>query len=253
MILFLRILPVLVGLLEAFVFWSQRTQPGLYPWIAIVGVVAVPCASLLIGWGRVPFADLLEKMAPTFLLMAALAFGLLLVEGSAAFWIIVTLAAVSSFVSLELLFLLAFHPSAYPVNALSRVNIAYVPLIIWYAVSTSSGLMVFLHIDRTLPVLMCGVLGALLFRTTGHPGATRRQNATWTVLGGLIGLEIGMLGLLLPLSIEMQGLVATILFCAALRVRRYLYEPKPSRRVAWIEASAALVLFIGSLISAKWL
>jgi hypothetical protein len=253
MILLLRIIPLVLGVLEAFLLWSQRANPALYPWIAVVGVVAVPCASLLIGWGRVRFSDLLEKMTPTFLLIAALAFGLLLVEGAFQFWIMVAFAAIASFMSLELLFLLAYHPSAYPVNGLSRVNIAYVPLIVWYTVSTSTGLRVFIHTPATWHVLLTAALGAILFRTTGHPGATFRQNAVWSALGALAGLEIGFVGMLLPLSMQMQGLVAAILFCSALRARRYVYDPKPSHRVAWIEASVGMAAFLLSLVSAKWL
>jgi len=253
MILFLRAIPLLVGLLEAFVFWSQRANPALYPWIVIIGVVAVPCASLLISWGRVRFFDMLEKMVPTFVLIAVLAFGLLLVEGTFAFWALVVFASVSSFFSLELLFLLAFNPASYPVNGLSRANIAYVPLIVWYAMSTASGLRVFVQTSIWWQLAIATALGALLFRTTGHPGASLRQNAVWSMLGALVGAEIGLVSLLLPLSMQMQGIIAAILFSAALRSRRYLYDPKPSRRVAWIEASTAAALFGISLLSAKWL
>lgn len=253
MILFLRLVPLLVGLLEAGVFWAQRGNPTFYPWIVVVGVAAVPSASLLIAWGRVRFFDLLEKMTPSFLLIASLAFGLLLIEGTVPFMVMLALASVCSFISLELLFLLSYHPSAYPVNGLSRLNIAYVPLIVWYAVATSSGLRVFLHVNPAWHLVLVAALGVVLFRTTGHPGASLRQNAVWAVVGALVGFEVGAVGLLLPLSMEMQGLLAAILLCATLRARRYLYDPKPSRRMAWLEASAATSVFLMSLLSAKWL
>lgn len=252
MILFLRTVPLLVGLFTAFVFWSQRTHPTSYPWIVLLGIAAVPAASFVLAWKRVQPWDLAEKMAPTFLLVTALAFGLLLAEGPLALWAIILLAAVTSFVSLELLFLLAFHPSAYPVNGLSRVNVAYVPLIVWYAVSTSSGLITFLHSDRLWHVLLAVVLGVALFRTTGHPGATRRQNLVWMVVGGIVGLEVGWVGLLLPVSLSMQGVIAAIVFSSALRARRYLYDPKPSRRAAISEAVASCALLVASLVTAKW-
>lgn len=252
MILLLRILPFCVALFEACVFIVQQQYPSAYPWIVSTGFVVLVIATMLLGWKRVHFFDLLEKMLPTYVLFASLAFGLLLVEGPVAIWITIGLAALSSFLSLELLFLLAYHPSAYPVNGLSRLNIAYVPLSVWYAVFTSSGLMIFLHSSRVWHLLITVLLGGVLFRTTGHPGATHRQNAVWTVIGCLVGLEIGLAGWMLPLSMQMQGIVAAGLFVGMLRVRRYLYEPRPSRRTAWSESIAFVVLFVASLLTAKW-
>src|SRR3989344_9241878 len=128
MILFIRSIPLLVGLLQVLVFFFQRSHPEWYPWIVLVGLALMPVASLAIAWRKIRLPDFLEKMAPTFLLLASLAFGLLLAEGQWALWTLTLCAALGSFISLELLFLLIYHPSAYPVNGLSRINIAYVPL-----------------------------------------------------------------------------------------------------------------------------
>jgi hypothetical protein len=244
---------LLVGLLEALIFFSQRSHPEWYPWIALVGVVLVPCASFAMSWGRIRLSDMLEKMAPTFLFLTALAFGLLLAEGQWALWALTLFAALASFMSLELLFLLIHHPSGYPVNGLSRINIAYVPLTIWYALSTSAGLMIFLHMDPAIHIALAAGLGATLFRTTGHPGATRRQNFVWTLVGLLAGVEIGWIGILLPLSMEMHGLIAALLFVGVLRVRRYLYDPKPGSNIAWTEAAALAAFLAASLFTAKWI
>jgi len=100
---------------------------------------------------------------------------------------------------------------------------------------------------------LCAILGVLLFRTTGHPGATRQQNNVWMAVGGLVGAESGLLGLLLPVSMQMQGLIATLVMCGTLRMRRYLYEPRPSRKLAWAEGILGAVLLILTLASAKWL
>jgi hypothetical protein len=177
---------------------------------------------------------------------------LLLAETRIEVLIIIALAALASFVSHELLFLLARNPAAYPVNGLSHINVAYVPLAIFYAVATSSGLMVFVHSSAAWQVVMCAVLGVVLFRTTGHPGASRQQNSVWMAVGGLMGIEIGFVSLLLPVSMSIQGLVAALLFCGALRVRRYLYDPKPSKRLALAESSVGLALFAITLATAKW-
>ncbi|MCI0479017.1 hypothetical protein L0Y59_00525 [Candidatus Uhrbacteria bacterium] len=253
MIVLIRILPLLVAAIEATAFLAQLRAPLQYPWLVAVGVVALPAASLAIAWGRVRFFDMLEKMTPTFILLIALAFALLLAEGEGAKAAIVVLATLAPFVSLELLFLLAFNPARYPVHALSRVNIAYVPLAIWYAASTSVGMIVFLHADRLWHVFLMVALGAILFRTTGHPQASWKENATWSGVGALVGGHVGLLGIMLPVSMPVHGFLAAFLLSAALRVRRYRYDPKPSHRQAWIEGIAAAVAFVAVLSTGKWL
>ncbi|MBP9864019.1 hypothetical protein KBC54_01030 [Patescibacteria group bacterium] len=253
MFLLLRLLPYLVGIAQVFLFLSQTAYPRFYPWLVIVGVFLVPAASLLIAWKHVRAVDVIEKMTPTFLLILALGFGLLLAESRLSIWTIALIAGFASAISLELLFLWARHPSAYPVNGLSHVNIAYVPLGIWYASYAASGLLIFLHASQLWYVGILGILGALLFRTTGHPGATTEQQRVWMGIGGLVGIEVGWIGTLLPLSMNMQGCIAALVICAVLRVRRYVYDPVPSSRLAWSEAVIAIILFIGGIASAKWL
>ncbi len=253
MFLLLRLLPYVVGIAQVWLFLMQVAYPHTYPLLVGIGVLLVPCASILIGWKSIRARDMIEKMMPTFLLILSIGFGTLLLESRASIWIASLLAGIVSAVSLELLFLLTRYPSAYPVNGLSHVNIAYVPLGIWYAAYAASGLMIFLHSSQLWYVGILGILGALLFRTTGHPGATTDQNIVWMIIGGLIGLEVGWIGTLLPLSMNMQGLIAAIVVCAVLRVRRYVYDPVPSSRIAWSEVVVGVVLFIGGIVSAKWL
>lgn len=253
MTIFLRFLPFLVALLEAGAFYLQISKPLSYPWIVLVGVVALPLAAFAISFRRLSLRDMLGKMIPSFVLLATLAFSLLLAEGPFAVWTIVTLASVSCFVSLELLFLLVSHSSRYPMNALSRVNIAYVPIAVWYAAATSSGLLVFLHMDRVWHVAFMVLLGAVLFRTTGHAGASVSEKTVWTLVGVLVGAQAGLLGILLPVSMAMQGTIAAFILCVSLRARRYLVAPKPTKRQAWIEAVTAAASFSIVLSTAKWL
>ena len=116
MILIIRLLPFLVGLLEAGLFWWQGSLPGTYPLLVVAGVILLPLASGVIAWKQVRLGDLVEKMAPAFLLLAVLGFALLLSEGWWPRLLITALAVVFSFLSLELLFLLARDPGSYPVN-----------------------------------------------------------------------------------------------------------------------------------------
>ncbi|MDQ7814645.1 MAG: hypothetical protein RDU25_02485 [Patescibacteria group bacterium] len=253
MILLIRLLPLAVGALEVFLFWSQYSFPSSYPYLVLVAFGVVPVTSRIIAGRQVKVLDLLEKMFPTYILLAALGFALLLAEGRVQVMLLILLAGFASFISLELLFKYARNPRAYPVNGLSHVNLAYVPLIIWYAASTSAGLMIFLHSSGVWHVAAAFLLGVVIFRTTGHPGATSQQNYVWMVVGGLLGLEVGLIGLLLPTSTQIQGLVAAIIFCGILRVRRYLYDPKPSTRTAWAEVSLGALALLVALGSAKWL
>ncbi|MFA5935413.1 MAG: hypothetical protein WC787_00965 [Patescibacteria group bacterium] len=253
MTLFRRFLPFLIALLQGALFWFQLRHPLAYPWVGVFGVIALPLATVVIVWKRLPIRDAFERMLPSFILLASLAFALLLVEGPVATWTLLFLACATPLVSLELLFLLVYHPPRYPVNGLSHANVAYVPVAVWYVASTSNGLLIFLHVHALWHIALMITLGALLFRTTGHTGATAQEKSIWTPLGVVIGAHVGLLGLLLPVSMPMHGIIAALIMSAALRARRYLYEPRPSLRQAWIESFGALSFFIFTLATAKWL
>lgn len=253
MTIFLRLLPWLIALGEGILFWFQLQHPLTYPWIVIFGVIAMPLATIAIAWRRFLLRDAFERMLPSYVLIASLAFALLLAEGTIAVWCVIAIAMITSFISLELLFLMVYDPSRYPVNGISRANVAYVPVAVWYAASTSNGLIVFLHAAPIWHISLLTVMGAILFRTTEHATATREEKSVWMILGAVIGAQVGLLGVMLPVSMPLHGLIAAAILSSALRVRRYLYHPKPSLRQAWIEGIGAVVLFIGALATAKWL
>lgn len=253
MILIIRVLPLLVGCLTTAVFWWQRSLPGFYPWLSLSGVLFFVLACLIIAGRRISRSELIEIMAPSFILLLSLVFGILLIERTASMIFLAGLAGVASLVALELLFLQARNPALYPVNGLSHLNVALVPLAIWYAVSTSAGLLVFLHTPGLWHVLIVMSMAVILFRTTNHRDAKKEQKNIWMVVGGLAGLGVGLIGLILPVSIVMQGFLAALILAGVLRVRRYLYEPKPSRRTAWLELSLGFGAFVASIVSTKWL
>jgi hypothetical protein len=253
MVFFYRLFPILAASVIGLSFYWQLRQPQAYPWIGLVGVLLVVAAMVAMARKRVKLADLSEKMLPTILLLLSLVFGMLLSEGSWAQWTIVFFGIVGTFLSLELLFLLAFMPSRYPMSGLSHVNIAYVPLTVWYTVANSVGLITFLHSPEWMHVLLLVLLSIVLFSTTGHPGATNEQNKMWTLVGGLTGLHIGLLGIILPLSMAGQATLGMVIFCAILRLRRYLYHPLPGRRQAWVESALALLILGVAIGTARWL
>ncbi len=253
MIFIYRLLPATTALAVGILYYVQFENSLAYPWIAILGTLSVVFVAWLMSRTRVSLVDMVEKMLPTFLLLGVLVFGMLLSEGELAKWSIIVLSVLSSFLSLELLFLLSFMPSRYPVNGLSHVNIALVPFILWYTVSTSVGLIAFLHSSKWIYVALVAVVSVILFRTTGHPGATKEQNVIWMFIGAAVGLHIGLLSVMLPLSMAVQGAMACLIFCIVLRMRRYLYHPIPSKQQAWMEGLAALVLILTLITTSRWL
>ena len=231
----------------------QFLRPLDYPWFAILGAVTVPAAALLMAHRRVRLDDLAEKMLPTALLILAVVFAALLAEGQILRIVLVAVGTIGSFLSLELLFLYTFMPSRYPVNGLSRVNIAYVPLTVFFATATSVGLMTFLHSSSLLHIVGMVFLGLALFRTTGHPDATREQNNRWMLVGGITGLHLGLLGTVLPISMNAQGAIAMLVFCGILRTRRYLYQPYPGKFQTWTELALGTFLLVSITVTARWL
>lgn len=248
-----RLLPILSSILIAASLWLQIRYPFQYPWIAILGFCTLPLFSYLISRGRVKFLDMGEKMLPSVIFILILIFALLLAEGWMVRWLIIVFGFVVTFLSLELLFFLAYVPSRYPVHGLSRVNMAYVPFIVFFTSATSVGLIIFLHISLWVHVVLMAVLGLVLFRTTGHPEATKEQNRRWMLIGLVLGLHLGFLGVVLPLTMYAQAAIATILFSGILRLRRYLYHPLPSKRQAWLEAAALTLFFVLVLFTSRWL
>ncbi len=253
MVFFFRLFPALAALTIGLTFYWQFGQPQAYPWIALIGVFAVVAGIFAMSRKRIKLADLAEKMLPTFLLLISLVFGMLLAEGFWAKLAIVFFGTVASFLSLELLFLLSFMPSRYPMSGLSHVNIAYVPLIVWYTVANSVGLITFLHSPEWIHIAILVVLSVILFRTTGHPGATQEQNRIWSLVGGLTGFHIGLLGIILPMSMAGQATLGMVMFCAILRLRRYIYHPLPGRRQAWLESALAVIVLGIAVGTARWL
>jgi hypothetical protein len=250
---FRRCLPWLTaGLAAGFVFW-QWQDPLDYPWPLVLFLLWYLLAVVILVWKRLSWRDAVEKTLPSFLTLMAIAFWVLLIETSIERLIILLLFVGIPYLVLELLFLLMYAPARYPVNGLSRVNIAFVPLTAFFLAATFDGLLVFLRLPWWVPVAVFTLVGGLLFLFTAHPTANRPHRWRWAVLGGIIGLHIGILELLLPVSMLVHGALGAFLLAFPLRLRRYAYQPVPSRRLAWSEGLLACLFFVGLLVVSRWI
>ncbi|MBU2566351.1 hypothetical protein KKG46_02200 [Patescibacteria group bacterium] len=253
MYFFYRLFSFICSALVVSFFYFQFKDPFDYPYIVLIGVVIVPVAAILMARKRITYYDLLEKMLPLFVLLGVLVFAMLLAEKDLVRWMIIIVGGGSTFISLELLYYLIFMPSRYPVHGLAKMNIVYVPFIVWYFVSTSVGLMTFLHSSAWIHVVVMFLLGILIFRTTGHPEATKEQNRRWMFIGGLVGLHLGLLNVMLPISMLVQGAFSMLILGMILRMRRYLYHPIPSKYQAWAEGVVAIIMIVIVMSTTRWL
>jgi hypothetical protein len=252
MLLFLRFLPFIVAVLDALLFRWQAMSADTYPWLAVAGVMMFCCAGFMVGRRRIEFRELVSKLFIPLIALIVLAYGLLLAEGLIATFAIPITAAVIVFAALELTFLLAYLPSRYPVNGLSRLGLSLVPVILWIAQSTSVGLLVFIRISHLIPLVVMALITAFLFWFTSYRGVSEEHRKRWTMLGAWLGLQLGLLAIFLPVNLSVQGALAAISGCLALRCRRYGIAPRKSARVVWIEVACAIILLVLVLGTARW-
>ncbi|MEI7511956.1 MAG: hypothetical protein WCK01_00650 [Candidatus Uhrbacteria bacterium] len=256
--LLLRCLPWLVGALGFFAFEWTWKDAGIYPYSLFVPWIALIIAALLIGWRKVSFNELIEKMAVPTIAFATLALVCLFAEQPIERGFLTALGAGIPLLSLELLFLYAYQPTRYPVNAISRLNLALVPLTAFFLAVGLMGLQIFLtdpaweHVADPVTLGAFMLLGAVLTLITGHPTSDRAHRVRWTAFGALLGLHIGLLCIILPVSLSVIGCIAALGFAAPLRARRYGYDPKPPIQLAWVEGISAFVLFMTILLVSRW-
>jgi hypothetical protein len=252
MLLLRRLLPFLVAILNGLCLFWQARSPWSYPWLAAVAPVAFAFAGTFIGWRRFPASELAARLLPPMLALVAVAYALLIMEGPIALWVLPAVAAGTSYVALELLFLLAYLPTRYPVNGLSHFNLTLVPGVLFLTHDASVGLTMFVHASRALPVLTLAACGALLFWATAHVETSSGHRRRWSALGGWVGAQLGLLGAFLPVQATMHGAYAALLGAAAIRARRYGISPSPSKGLVMTEAIGVLVLLGLILGTAKW-
>lgn len=250
--LLLRILPWLVGGASFFAAeWTWR-NPQDYPLVLGIALVIYFAASVLIGWKRLELKDLAAKMLLPAIAFVGLALASLMAEQPIERNVLTALFAIIPAYGLELLYLLTHQPSRYPVNGLSRFNLALVPLSAFSFSVGLIGMQIFIHLPKWVILFSFTALYALLAFLTDHPNAERASKMRWTVFGALLGLQIGILSVILPVGLEAIGGIAALAVAWPLRARRYTYEPKPPRSLAVAESIGALVLFFAILLVSRW-
>jgi hypothetical protein len=251
MALFLQLLPVIVGALNAALFFIQLSLPSAFPWIAApVPFIFALTAIGLFGKQR-RYANILSVLPPTVTLVAC-AYGLLLTEGALSHWMIPLFVGCLSYYLLHLIFLSVFVPARYPVNGMTHANLAMVPIAFWLTAFTSFGLMVFMNVPRWIPVAVMTATCFLLFYGTSHPESEKKTKWRWAILGSWIGMQIGILLAVLPISMESVAALSALMGGFILRVRRYGIAPHIAKRIVMIETLVALGLLILILALASW-
>ncbi|MDO8617947.1 MAG: hypothetical protein Q7N87_03630 [Candidatus Uhrbacteria bacterium] len=252
-LLFLRIIPAITAFFSFLAALWQWVHPLNYPWPLVWFGVWVVFASFILVWRHLSWRDALDKLIPFFITLLSLGLGFLVVGSFFGRLVLTALFIGIPYFILELLFLLIHAPARYPVNGLSRFNIALVPVATLFFAASLNGLNVGLRLPWWIITGAFCIFGAALFFFTAHPTASRVHRLRWSALGGLVGAHIGILEWVLPLSMFAQGALAAFLLFVPLRFRRYLYQPQPARRVAWSESVLASVCFLVILISARWI
>ena len=252
MLLLRRLAPFVVGMINASLLFWQAQSPASYPWLAVGVPVLFAAAGVFIGWKRFGAAEFASRLLGPLLALTSAAYALLLAEGVFAQWMIPAFGGVVSYAGLELLFLLAFLPTRYPVNGLSHLNLALVPVTLWCANYASVGLTMFIQTPRVVPVLVLAATGVMLFWCTAHVDASADHRRRWTLLGGWLGLHLGLLGAFLPVNIALHGGYAAVLGTFALRARRYGMTPSVPRTLILAESLCVLIV-VGLMIgTARW-
>ncbi len=250
--LFLRVLPWLLGAAVFLVAEGQWRYQELYPWMLFFVPLLWVIGVFLISWQRIRFFALVEKMVPSFFLFAACIVGALMLESTYMALALSITCGLVCFLSLELLFALVRDPVRYPVNGLSRFNLALIPMIGFLAAASLNGLLVFVRLNSWIPFVVLSLVCGILYVVTVHSSAGRSERMRWFVIGMLVGLHTATLVALLPIPLFVHGALTALIWSFPLRVRRYAYQPLPPRSIAWSEAVLLLIGFGALLFTAKW-
>jgi peptidoglycan/LPS O-acetylase OafA/YrhL len=252
MAILFRLLPFAIGIICAVFFAMQARYAEWYPWLlAPAFIIFIGGIITMLRKGRRGWEDT-RLVVPSLLALLSAGFGMLLLEGSLRYWGIPIFVGVVSYFIVELLFLSTFFASKYPVNGMTHMNLALVPVIFWLAAYTMSGLLVFVNTHRALPIALFTAAGGVLWYVTAHPEASGESRRRWMLIGAWMGMQIGMLIAIVPLRMEVHAMIAALCGAIALRVRRYGIAPPIPRPTIIFEVIVGAVLLIAVASTAAW-
>ena len=250
--LLVRGLSWFIGLIAFAICQWQWRDASLYPW-PLIALLAAYCTAIgFIAYRRLPAKELLTKMAPSVIALISMGFAFLLIETPESRLALSLLVAGSTAVSLEMLWLLLFDPSRYPVHGLSRLNLAFMPLAAFFTGLSLTGLGYFIRTPEWITPVTLGMLGGLAFILTSPHSQSMSHRIRWGILGIAIGFQAGILAIILPVSIMVQGALAAMLFAIPLRIRRYSTGVTPRSLMAWSEGIGVSILFLTILLVSRW-
>jgi|JI8StandDraft_1071087.scaffolds.fasta_scaffold08407_7 hypothetical protein len=251
MFLLLRSLPISAALgilfLSRWQFVAWRTFPLLYAASAIIFIAS----AALIGYKRLAWREWIKVIPPilTFLIAGGAA---LLVESGIQQTLFSLFVSGLAYLTLELLYLLGLEPAKYPVHGLSRLNLALIPLGMFFLAMTLSGLQAFIRFPFWTSPFFGLAYGAITFACTAHHTSDKEQDRRWVMMGLLVGAHAGIFAMLLPLDVVASGVVSALLFALPFRARRYAHDPKPPRKSAYIESSLFAACFFAVILFSRW-
>lgn len=252
MLILLRLIPFVAGALNTILLLVQARNAGAYPWFAVTATILLFVSAFLILWKRGRGMSDLRLAIPSVITIAVLGYALLLAEGVYALWIIPIVAGVLTLVCLELLFLSTFVSAWYPVNGLSHVNLALVPVTFWLTAFTSVGLTVFVNSSRIVPIVTMSVIGFAMFYWTTPAEAGPILRRRWSLIGLWIGFQLGIVGAVLPVNLAIHGAIAALIGAFVVRTRRYGFAPPIHRHAIVLETAMFIVFLAVVLMTARW-
>lgn len=249
--LFLRLSPWFVAVVSALVSSWQWRAPALYPWPLVMGLCVYVIALIALLWRSSAWRAGAIALLPAFFSMTMIGFGHLMIEETV---LRVSTTAVFAFIpwlALELGWFMLYESHHYPARAFTRLNLALVPLSMWYLLTTLQGIQVFLQILSGMLMALCVFATVLWFVITIRSWKDQREKR-WIWASLVIGGHVALLLVLLPVSMPVQGALAALLVALPLRLRHLVHERGPFFRALWLEGGLLCVLWIGILFSARW-
>jgi len=249
--LLLRSLPLLAALSILFLSRWQFIAWRTFPYLYLASVAIFILAAAIIGYKRLAWREWV-KVIPAVVTFCIAGGAVLLVEIGIQQTLFSFFISGLAYLTLELLYLLGLEPSKYPVHGLSRLNLALIPLGMFFLGMTLSGLQAFIRFPFWTSPFFGLAYGMLMFYCTAHHTADREHSRRWMFMGLLVGVHAGILSMLLPLDVIASGVVAALIFAMPFRARRYAHDPKPKRQTALIETFLFSACLIAVILFSRW-